>query len=96
MNAGKKPLLQQFTLDAFERFGGLFIHLFGEAEVGYADDVVAADFRRVRLQLLVGKIHVAQGFKDTVKIDLALALNIIPNSILALALPLVLIPILAG
>ena len=51
-------------LNAVECLRSLLIHLLREAEVGYADDIVAANLRCVRLQLLVRKVHLTQGLED--------------------------------
>ena len=60
-------------LDTVECLRSLLIHLLREAEVGYADDIVAANLRCVRLQLLVCEVHLTQGFEDAVEINLTLA-----------------------
>ena len=58
-------------LNAVECLRSLLIHLLREAEVGYADDIVAANLRCVRLQLLVCEVHLTQGLEDAVEINLA-------------------------
>ena len=63
---------EQFALDARKRLGRLYIHLLGEAEIGDAGNVVAADLRRVGTELAVGKIHLAQRLENAVEVDLAL------------------------
>ena len=69
----KSRVSEKLALDALKRFGCLLVHLLEEAEVGHADDVVAADLGGVGPQLLVGEIHVAQRLEDAVEVDLALA-----------------------
>ena len=71
MRLRQGALLQQLALDAVERLGSLLLHLLREAEVGYADDVVAADLGSVGFQLLVCEVHLAQGLEDAVEINLA-------------------------
>ena len=58
-------------LNAVECLRSLLIHLLREAEVGYTDDIVAANLRCVRLQLLVCEVHLTQGLEDAVEINLA-------------------------
>ena len=58
-------------LNAVECLRSLLIHLLREAEVRYADDIVTANLRCVRLQLLVCEVHLTQGLEDAVEINLA-------------------------
>ena len=65
--------VEKFTLNAVEGFGSLLVHFFGKTEVGDANNVVAADFWCIGLELFVGKIHFAQRLKNAVEINFALA-----------------------
>ena len=64
-------LLQELILDALTCLWCPLVHLLGEAEDGDAGDVVAADLRGIRLELLVGEVHLAQRLEDAVEVDVA-------------------------